>query len=288
MARHVGRLKLGSKPAQLYVRLCIRPLGQQAYHVAEGIIRYYLVTAAAAAFICLHFFIPYRIPESSIHSKSFALCEQQPKIPSPEWSTPYIYKVYLYGIAISESTISLILLHTLFFRLHTHTHTHIYIYIYIIFILACNLSILVYIYIYIYIYLCVCVCVCVNTYNACWYKQYIYICVCVCMYVCVLLVSFNVYIYIYIYIYTFGIFPLNTFMNSLYDFFVYRVEFAIPCNIWQSKILFLVIRSYFVFCFFFVLFFFVMWPSSSLVQVQRIYLCLPKALSSCLVGSILK
>ena len=33
VARHVGRLKLGSKPAQLYVRLSIRPLGQQAFHV---------------------------------------------------------------------------------------------------------------------------------------------------------------------------------------------------------------------------------------------------------------
>ena len=32
-ARHVGRLKLGSKHAQLYVRLSIRLLGQQACHV---------------------------------------------------------------------------------------------------------------------------------------------------------------------------------------------------------------------------------------------------------------
>ena len=40
-------LKLGSKPAQLYVRLSIRPLGQQAYHVGLGIIRYYVATAAA-------------------------------------------------------------------------------------------------------------------------------------------------------------------------------------------------------------------------------------------------
>ena len=33
VARHVGRLKLGSKPAQIYVRLSIRQLGHQAYHV---------------------------------------------------------------------------------------------------------------------------------------------------------------------------------------------------------------------------------------------------------------
>ena len=30
VARHIGRLKLGSTPTQLYVRLSIRPLGQQA------------------------------------------------------------------------------------------------------------------------------------------------------------------------------------------------------------------------------------------------------------------
>ena len=33
VARHVEGLKPGSKPAQLYVRLSIGPLGQQAYHV---------------------------------------------------------------------------------------------------------------------------------------------------------------------------------------------------------------------------------------------------------------
>ena len=34
VARHVGRPKPGSKPIQLYVRLSLRPLGQQAYHFA--------------------------------------------------------------------------------------------------------------------------------------------------------------------------------------------------------------------------------------------------------------
>ena len=33
VVRHVGRLKLGSKPAQLFVRLSIIPHNQQAYHV---------------------------------------------------------------------------------------------------------------------------------------------------------------------------------------------------------------------------------------------------------------
>ena len=33
VARHVGCLKPGSKPIQLYVRLSLRPLSQQAYHI---------------------------------------------------------------------------------------------------------------------------------------------------------------------------------------------------------------------------------------------------------------
>ena len=33
VARHVGRSKPGSKATKLYVRLNLRPLGQQAYHV---------------------------------------------------------------------------------------------------------------------------------------------------------------------------------------------------------------------------------------------------------------
>ena len=36
VARHVERLKLGSKPAQLDIRLSIRPLGPQAYHIGLG------------------------------------------------------------------------------------------------------------------------------------------------------------------------------------------------------------------------------------------------------------
>ena len=34
VARHIEHLKLGLKPAQLYVRLCLRPLSQQAYHIS--------------------------------------------------------------------------------------------------------------------------------------------------------------------------------------------------------------------------------------------------------------
>ena len=50
VARYSGHLKLGLKPAQIYVRLSITPLSQQAKHVSLGIIRHYVL-----AFVCLHF-----------------------------------------------------------------------------------------------------------------------------------------------------------------------------------------------------------------------------------------
>ena len=40
------------------------------------------------------FFIPYRLPECSVLSKSFALCERRPTIPSPECSTPMGERIY--------------------------------------------------------------------------------------------------------------------------------------------------------------------------------------------------
>ena len=49
-ARHVGRLKLGSKPTQLYVRLIVISFSQQTNHFSPGIIRHYVV-----AFVCLRF-----------------------------------------------------------------------------------------------------------------------------------------------------------------------------------------------------------------------------------------
>ena len=54
VARHVGCSKPGSKPIQLFVRLSLRPLGQQAYQVwPREFLRYYVVTAAA---VCLYFY----------------------------------------------------------------------------------------------------------------------------------------------------------------------------------------------------------------------------------------
>ena len=48
VARHAGRSKPGSKPVQLYVRLCFRPLSHQADHVGNFKVFLFLETAAAA------------------------------------------------------------------------------------------------------------------------------------------------------------------------------------------------------------------------------------------------
>ena len=42
--------------------------------LAKGILRYFYFFRNSSSSLCLHFFIPYRLPECSILSKSFALC----------------------------------------------------------------------------------------------------------------------------------------------------------------------------------------------------------------------
>ena len=70
VAKHVRRLKLWSKPTQLYVRLIIIPTNQQANHTTSGIIRYYVVV-----FVCLHFCLTWYQSAQFIRR---ALCECQP------------------------------------------------------------------------------------------------------------------------------------------------------------------------------------------------------------------
>ena len=78
VARHVGRLKLESKPAQLYVTLSIIPLIQQAYHVSMTIIRY-----EVAAFVCLH----YTLPDTRVLNSFDEICIMRAAAvnPSPEY-----------------------------------------------------------------------------------------------------------------------------------------------------------------------------------------------------------
>ena len=66
LARHVGGSEMGSKPAQLYVRLNILPISYQATFARPGIIRHFVV-----AFVCLHFDLPDSLEELCIIIYSF-------------------------------------------------------------------------------------------------------------------------------------------------------------------------------------------------------------------------
>ena len=52
----------------------------------------------------VYIFIPYWLPECLIRSKSFALCERQTKIPSPECSTLYEFPFCLHIFLLSSLT----------------------------------------------------------------------------------------------------------------------------------------------------------------------------------------
>ena len=80
----------GSKPIQLYARLSLRPLGQQAYHVwLREFLRYYVVTAAA---VCLHF---YTLSATRVLNYFEEFCfMRRPTNPSPESSTPMGERIY--------------------------------------------------------------------------------------------------------------------------------------------------------------------------------------------------
>ena len=74
VAKHVGRSKPGSKPIQLYVRLSLRPPGQQVYHVWLWELLRYLCSNN-----CSRLLLPWpcRVELSSERSKRFATSVMQ-------------------------------------------------------------------------------------------------------------------------------------------------------------------------------------------------------------------
>ena len=58
VARHAGRLKPGSIPVQLYVRLCFRPLVHQVDHVGKGNFKVFFIFRNSSSSLCLHFLYP--------------------------------------------------------------------------------------------------------------------------------------------------------------------------------------------------------------------------------------
>ena len=145
VVRHVGHLKLGSKPTQLYVRDRIIPLSQQANHVSSGIIRHYAV---------LSFVYAFALPDTRVLNLFEKLCIMRMTavnsfsiVLNPRWG------VYILSSTdrllrerererergvVSQKYIdwysdTLMCTHTCTHaHIHTHTHTYIYKCIYII------------------------------------------------------------------------------------------------------------------------------------------------------------
>ena len=69
VARHDGCLKLGSKPAQFYVKLSIRPLGQQVYHVSLG--NYKVLCSNSSS---VHLFTFSTLPDTRVLNSFEELC----------------------------------------------------------------------------------------------------------------------------------------------------------------------------------------------------------------------
>ena len=162
--------KPGSKPIQLYVRLSLRPLGQQAYLWVREFLRYYVVTAAA---VWLHF---YTLSATRVLNSFEELCimwaaadNSFTRVLNPHggpYILSYIY-IYIY----------------IYIKLHITQNTQHH---------KISFS---YLYIYIHTYQCmrVCVCDCMHVWVRVCFNTYIYI------YVYITKQTFHICTYTYIY-----------------------------------------------------------------------------------------
>ena len=99
VARHAGRSKPGSKPVQLYVRLCFRPHDHQADHVGLGNFKVFLfLETAAAAFVHIFLYpIGYQSAQffrRALHYASGGRIFLRQRA-QPPWGSIYIY-IYIY------------------------------------------------------------------------------------------------------------------------------------------------------------------------------------------------
>ena len=92
--RHAGRSKPGSKPIQLYARLSLRPLGQQAHHVwLRELLRYLYSNSNVRLFTFFLYPIGYQSAQFFRRALHYASSGQ--KIPSPQCLTPvFVSLVY--------------------------------------------------------------------------------------------------------------------------------------------------------------------------------------------------
>ena len=99
VARHVGRLKLGSKPAHIYVRLSIRPLGQQAYHVGLGNYKVLCSSSCSVRLFTFSYLTGYQSAQFVRRALHYASGNRKFLRPSaqPPWGSVYMCVcVYIY------------------------------------------------------------------------------------------------------------------------------------------------------------------------------------------------
>ena len=189
VARHIGRLKLGSKPAQLYVRLSIRPLGQQAYHV--GLRDNKVLCSNLKS--CIHLFTFYTLPDARVLDSFEELRSQVwPVVKCDIYIYTYIY-IYIYTYIYIYIHIYIYIYVYMYIYIYVYIYTYMYIYIciYIYMYIYICIYIDIYMYIYVYIYICIYIYMYIYMYIYVYIYMYIYICIYIYMYI---------YIYIHIYI----------------------------------------------------------------------------------------
>ena len=112
VAKQVGSLKLGSKPAQVYVVLSIISLSHQVNHPSLGIIMIIMIHYVVA-FVCLHFALPNTRVLNSIEKLSMNVSGS---CYSPSLSLSLYIYIYIYIYIYHSPSHS-----------HIHTHTRIFV-----------------------------------------------------------------------------------------------------------------------------------------------------------------
>ena len=99
VANQVWRSKPGSKPIQLYVRLSLRPLGQQAYHVGWENFKVLCSNSSSSRLFTFLYPIGYQRAQSFRRALHYASGHRKflRQSAQPPWGSVYIYMyVYIY------------------------------------------------------------------------------------------------------------------------------------------------------------------------------------------------
>ena len=199
MARHAGRLKLGLKPAQLYIRLNILPLSQQSTYVSSRIIRHFVV-----AFACLHFALPDTRLLNSYKEHIYIYIIFSPNITD---SISPIFINHCPSLTVTRKDLNQLVAHFLLFTMNKFG-------LFISLIKFCTSN-------KIYIYICIFIHMCIYIYIYIHMTSYIYTYTSISS-------SLSFYIYIYMYIHIYIYIYTHTFI------YIYKLTYPFSFSIFIS------------------------------------------------------